>query len=232
MQEAKLNIRILQQNTGIRQKRKESFAFDFCFSPSRLCRRHNSSCLAFTLSKYYGFVALILTLVIFIYLLMLYSRHLAKQQYLLNLELINQNEIKAGEGDFSIFPDGSSFIAKGHDFSYDTDIFGPGSLFQFLNRTCTGYGSEVLACWLSDPYELRTVLRERQQTVAEIGLKIIWRQSFLATGINRNLDRNNILGMTKWLAAGQKNKSSAVRRLCLLAFPSLACITLLRQLWV
>ena len=185
------------------------------------------SCLAFTLSKYYGFVALILTLVIFIYLLMLYSRHLAKQQYLLNLELINQNEIKAGEGDFSIFPDGSSFIAKGHDFSYDTDIFGPGSLFKFLNRTCTGYGSEVLACWLSDPYELRTVLRERQQTVAEIGLKIIWRQSFLATGINRNLDRNNILGMTKWLAAGQKNKSSAVRRLCLLAFPSLACITLL-----
>lgn len=185
------------------------------------------SCLAFTLSKYYGFVALILTLVIFIYLLMLYSRHLAKQQYLLNLELINQNEIKAGEGDFSIFPDGSSFIAKGHDFSYDTDIFGPGSLFQFLNRTCTGYGSEVLACWLSDPYELRTVLRERQQTVAEIGLKIIWRQSFLATGINRNLDRNNILGMTKWLAAGQKNKSSAVRRICLLTLPSLACITLL-----
>lgn len=185
------------------------------------------SCLAFTLSKYYGFVALILTLVIFIYLLMLYSRHLAKQQYLLNLELINQNEIKAGEGDFSIFPDGSSFIAKGHDFSYDTDIFGPGSLFQFLNRTCTGYGSEVLACWLSDPYELRTVLRERQQTVAEIGLKIIWRQSFLATGINRNLDRNNILGMTKWLALGQKNKSSAVRRICLLALPSLACITLL-----
>lgn len=185
------------------------------------------SCLAFTLSKYYGFVALILTLVIFIYLLMLYSRHLAKQQYLLNLELINQNEIKAGEGDFSIFPDGSSFIAKGHDFSYDTDIFGPGSLFQFLNRTCTGYGSEVLAGWLSDPYELRTVLKERQQTVAEIGLKIIWRQSFLATGINRNLDRNNILGMTKWLALGQKNKSSAVRRICLLALPSLACITLL-----
>lgn len=185
------------------------------------------SCLAFTLSKYYGFIALILTLVIFIYLLMLYSRHLAKQQHLLNLELINQNEIKAGEGDFSIFPDGSSFIAKGHDFSYDTDIFGPGSLFQFLNRTCTGYGSEVLACWLSDPYELRTVLKERQQTVAEIGLKIIWRQSFLATGINRNLDRNNILGMTKWLAVGQKNKSSAVRRICLLALPSLACITLL-----
>lgn len=185
------------------------------------------SCLAFTLSKYYGFIALILTLVIFIYLLMLYSRHLAKQQYLLNLELINQNEIKAGEGDFSIFPDGSSFIAKGHDFSYDTDIFGPGSLFQFLNRTCTGYGSEVLACWLSDPYELRTVLKERQQTVAEIGLKIIWRQSFLATGINRNLDRNNILRMTKWLAVGQKNKSSAVRRICLLALPSLACITLL-----
>lgn len=183
--------------------------------------------LAFTLSKYYGFAAMILTMVIFIYLLKLYSRHLVKQQYLLNLELINQNEIKAVEGDFSIFPDGSSFIVKGHDFSYDTDVFGPGSLFQFLNRTCTGYGSEVLAGWLSDPYELHTVLKERQQTVAEIGLKIIWRQSFLATGINRNLDRNNILGMTKWLAAGQKNKSSAVQRLCILALPSLACITLL-----
>ncbi len=183
--------------------------------------------LAFTLSKYYGFAALILTLVIFVYLLKLYSEHLLKQQLLLDLELINLNEIKAVEGDFSIFPDGSSFAVRGHDFSYDTDVFGPGSLFQFLNRTCTGYGSEVLAGWLSDPYELNTLLKVRQQTVAEIGLKIKWRQSFLATGINRNLDRKNILGMTKWLASGQKNKSSAIRRILLWALPSLACITLL-----
>ncbi len=182
--------------------------------------------LAFTLSKYYGFAALILTLVLFIYLLKLYSDHLIKQQYLSDLELINLNEIKAVEGDFSIFPDGSSFAVKGHDFSYDTDVFGPGSLFQFLNRTCTGYGSEVLAGWLSDPYELNSLLKVRQQTVEEIGLKINWRQSFLATGINRNLDRKNILGMTKWLAAGKKNKSPASRRLLLWILPSLACISL------
>ncbi|MBP1665919.1 MAG: mutS 1 [Bacteroidetes bacterium] len=181
---------------------------------------------SFTFSKYYGFAALLLVTGIFIYLLKIYSDHLARQQYLSDLELINLNEVKAAEGDYSVFGDGSSFGLKGHDFSYDTDLFGPGSLFQFLNRTCTGYGSEVLAGWLADPYILAPSLKSRQETISELAGKLTWRQSFLATGINKNLNSRNIQGLTKWLSAETKISSSGFKKAILWIFPSLACVSL------
>jgi hypothetical protein len=183
--------------------------------------------ISFTFSKVLGFTALLLFSGIFIYLLKLFSDHQLKQQYLSDLKLINLNEVKAAEGDYSIFGCGSSFEMRGHDFSYDIDIFGPGSLFQFLNRTCTGYGSEVLAGWLADPYILAPFLRSRQQTISELAGKLAWRQSFLATGINKNLNRGNIQGLTKWLSAEPGIRSSVFKKAIIWILPFLACASLL-----
>lgn len=183
--------------------------------------------LSFTLSKYYGFAVLLFVSGIFIYLLKIYSDHLARQQYLSDLELINLNEVRASEGDYSVFGDGSSFGLKSHDFSYDTDLFGQGSLFQFLNRTCTGYGSEVLAGWLADPYILAPFLKSRQQTISELAAKLTWRQSFLATGINKDLNSRNIKGLTKWLSEETEISSYGFKKVILWIFPLLACVSLL-----
>jgi len=52
-----------------------------------------------------------------------------------NLTLINQNEVAAISGNFSAFDDGNSYTDIRHDFSFDIDLFGSASLFQYLNRT-------------------------------------------------------------------------------------------------
>ena len=90
----------------------------------------------------------------------LFSVHSAKKVFLGSLAKINQNEADAISGDMSAFETGDSYIDPKHDFSYDIDLFGHSSLFQYLNRTVTDYGRDILAEWLSDPYRLSLDLQK------------------------------------------------------------------------
>jgi hypothetical protein len=125
-----------------------------------------------------------------------------------------------------MFKDGSCFSHAGHDFSYDLDIFGESSLFQYLNRTCTGYGREVLAGWLSDPYILSSSLELRQKTIDELSSMNDWRQSFLATGMNKSLERDQISGFTEWLTKEPVIDSSVFRRIIIWLLPALTLTSL------
>ncbi|MEO0734887.1 MAG: hypothetical protein AAFZ52_18765, partial [Bacteroidota bacterium] len=60
-------------------------------------------------------------------------------------------ELRALNHDFSRFADGVEFLEPGHPYTLDLDIFGPHSLFQFLNRTVTAPGKERLAVALLAP---------------------------------------------------------------------------------
>jgi hypothetical protein len=179
----------------------------------------------FTISSLSGTISLLLVIAIFLYLLKSYSKHTSRKEYLVNLEVINLNEGKALEGDFSMFKDGGCFSHAGHDFSYDLDIFGASSLFQYLNRTCTGYGRDVLAEWLSDPYILSSSLEFRQRTINELASMNDWRQSFLATGMNKSLERDQISGFTEWLKKESVINSSVFRRIIIWLLPALTLIS-------
>jgi DNA mismatch repair ATPase MutS len=183
--------------------------------------------VSFTISNSFGIISLFLVVTIFLYLLKSYSLHTSRKEYLVNLEVINTNEEKALSGDYSMFEDGNSFARTGHDFSYDLDIFGASSLFQYLNRTCTGYGRQVLAGWLSDPYSISPLLEKRQKTIAEISAKHSWRQSFLATGLNKSLEQEHISGLTGWLSEESVLNSSVFRKTIIWVLPSLTLISLI-----
>ena len=101
-----------------------------------------------------GIIVIGLLTVLFLYLLKLFSIHSGRKEFLSNLALINQNEANALSGDLSAFEAGSSFTDLKHDFSFDVDLFGASSLFQFINRTVTDYGRNILAGWLTDPFNL------------------------------------------------------------------------------
>ena len=175
--------------------------------------------MSFDLSKYLGFSVLVFFVSLFLFLLRCDALHSSHKVYLENLELINLNEAKALDGDFSMFNDGSTFIRNDHDFTYDADIFGPSSLFQYLCRTCTGYGSQVLAGWLSDPYTVSISLAKRQETIKEMSGKDQWRKSFLATGMNRTLDESQISGLTAWLSKEDLINTSAYRKVIMWLLP-------------
>ncbi|NIM02165.1 MAG: DNA mismatch repair protein MutS [Acidobacteria bacterium] len=64
-------------------------------------------------------------------------------------------------------PDGSRFIDAEHPYASDLDLFGPGSLFEFLCAARTADGEARLAGWLAHPADPRKV-RDRQEAIAEL----------------------------------------------------------------
>jgi len=138
-----------------------------------------------------------------------------------NLVRINRSGISALDGDYSDFDGGDVWKDKNHDFSNDTDLFGEDSLFRYLNRTVTGYGREILAGWLSDPYRLRNNIKARQEAVDELAEKLRWRQEFMAHGLGKPLEKEDIESLRKWLEGKEDQHLSQVLRIIAIVSPIL-----------
>lgn len=98
------------------------------------------------------------------------------------LKKLAEDELKALEHSFLYFADGTEFQDAEHFYSYDLDLFGKGSLFQYLNRTATLGGKRKLAGWLKHPLMSDSEIRQRQNGVREMATLIDWRLEFLAEG--------------------------------------------------
>ena len=95
-----------------------------------------------------------------------------------------QDELKGMEGDFTPFETGAQYQNPQHPYSFDLDVFGKDSLFNWICRTITSGGSDVLAENLSRETPLsREELAKKtalQKELAEQGEN--WRMEFLALG--------------------------------------------------
>lgn len=174
---------------------------------------------AFTWTVFAGFFTLLVVLSIFLFLVKRFSEESVKMIFFENLVKINNDELSALSGDYSAFDDGSEWNDTEHDFANDIDLFGEDSLFQYLNRTVTGYGREILAKWLSDPYSLRDKIAERQEAVMELISKLKWRQEFIAGGIDKSLEKQDLSGLEKWLNDRNLLLSSATKKFAVFFFP-------------
>ncbi|HKK43707.1 MAG TPA: hypothetical protein VJ963_14920 [Bacteroidales bacterium] len=172
-----------------------------------------------------GTISLVFFIALFIVVLKLFIRHTKYKNYIANLAVINRNEAAALSGDLSAFNTGKDYIDIHHDFSHDVDLFGKSSLFHYINRTITGYGRNILAAWLSDPYSLSAEFDERQNVIRELADKKEWRQGFMASGMSVPLDEKSIAGLTGWLNAMNKSSSSLIRRILIILLPAVACLT-------
>jgi len=91
---------------------------------------------------------------------------------------INNTEIKVLNRDYFSLNAGSEFIDHTHPFSYDIDLFGKGSFFQYCNRTVTAEGKQEFVDKLRDN-DIHNV-EEKQQGIIELSQKPKWRQQFSA----------------------------------------------------
>jgi len=181
----------------------------------------------FTYTVFTGILSLTIISVLFFYLLKLYSNHSEKKEFLGNLAIINQNESDAVSGDLSAFEAGNSYIDTSHDFSNDVDLFGNSSLFQYLNRTVTGYGRDILAGWLCDPFPLSPELIFRQEAIRELALKHRWRHEFMAYGMKKPLEKSHITGLLEWMGETSVIKSSSIKKILIYILPAAAILSLL-----
>jgi ABC-type multidrug transport system fused ATPase/permease subunit len=180
----------------------------------------------FTVSFFVGIILILVTVSLFFYLLKFYSSHSDKKEIFNNLSRINRNEADALEGNLSSFDGGNSYTDIGHDFSNDVDLFGILSLFQYINRTVTTYGRDILAAWLSDPYPLSHELISHQEAIKELANKEKWRHEFMATGMKKPLEKSHIINLLDWMAEPPQIKSSPVKKFLIWILPAAALISL------
>ena len=145
-----------------------------------------------------------------------------KLKYYQNLVDINWNEIKAINRDFSAFESGNEFIHVDHDFSYDLDLFGENSFFQFLNRTVTSGGKDKLAGSIQQSSHSAEAIRQKQLAINELADRLDWRQQFLATG--RNTEKNNSATLISFLNQAVQLKYTSFLKILLIVLPAITLL--------
>jgi hypothetical protein len=75
----------------------------------------------------------------------------------------------------------TTFAPADHLYAADLDLFGRGSLFEFLSTARTATGERILAEWLLAPGEIGAV-RARQEAVRELAPRLDLREDLALTG--------------------------------------------------
>jgi len=119
----------------------------------------------------------------------LHHEHLAK---------VNEWEAASLNHDFQAYHDGAAFLDTSHPYAVDLDLFGPFSVFQYMNRASTALGRQKLAHWLTQPAQPEAI-KERQQATAELKDMLDWRQHFQAYGMEAEDELEEIKMLESWL---------------------------------
>jgi len=133
---------------------------------------------------------------IFLFLVSKHTDLQHKKNKIQSLININETEIKVLNNDKTELDLGNEYKNSQHEFSYDIDLFGNGSFFQYLNRTAIKSGKDKLAKILSE----NTIdnIENKQKGLKELANKAKWRQNFSATASLVNVDAKDRL-IVDWL---------------------------------
>ena len=124
-----------------------------------------------------------IALVLFLYLVKIHTEKFKEKAYNEKKQLVLSQELDAMDLRYNEFDDGKEFIDINHLYSHDLDLFGPQSLFQYINRTVTQPGKKRLADWMMYHLRNRQAIIERQEAVQELSEKREFRQHFRAMGL-------------------------------------------------
>lgn len=139
----------------------------------------------------------ILCLGTFLYFIRLYDIQKRKLDITEALATINKNEINILNGMPAPYENGKAYINTHHSYTYDLDIFGENSLYQFINRTTTSFGKEALASSLLNPSKDEII--DRQLAIKELADQINFRQLLQANGIIHQGEEKKLSSLQHWL---------------------------------
>lgn len=153
----------------------------------------------FGLSNTDFYYAILLPLVGFIVLVRKQTAARDLKERLSYLSLLNQREAKALGFESIEFDGGHAFADVHHAYSHDLDLFGSGSVFQYLNRCGTHSGEIKLANDLKHPTYSQVELHYRQEAVRELAAHLELRQQVWAIGKQINDTAFDVRGLLNWL---------------------------------
>ncbi|MFT3847085.1 MAG: hypothetical protein QM725_18665 [Lacibacter sp.] len=116
---------------------------------------------------------------------------------------INLQEIDVLHHKFTHLPGGNEFQPADHSYANDLDIFGKSSLYQYINRTTSQQGNQLMASWLLNSASA-TLIHQRQAAVKELEQNTEWRQQLQAFGLSKQITTATQNKIEQWLQ--QENK--------------------------
>ena len=129
-----------------------------------------------------------------------YDARLKRKMIHLNkLIRINTRETEVLNGNYSTLDSGNEFVNEDHPYTHDLDIFGMGSLFQYINRTSTIFGKERLADYFNSAFQYRDEIPERQKAVEELAGNIEFRQRLQLIFQDQETSRRDLAALSGWL---------------------------------
>jgi MutS domain V/MutS domain III len=162
---------------------------------------------------------------VFFYLVRRYNTAFKRSQVLENLVTLNRLEGKALDFDYSNFKPGKQYVDPHHSYSHDLDLFGNGSVFQYLNRCGTEIGEDKLASWLLRPQPSAQPIMERQEAVRELHDKIEFRQDFWANAMLNKGSVSEIKKVLDWLKEESLFEGKTGYKILLIAGPVITLST-------
>ena len=136
--------------------------------------------------------------VLFFIQIAVHERVLQRREHLRRQRIVNEMELDRAARRLDRFDAGTEYLDPEHPYSGDLDLFGAGSLFQFVSRANTLLGKHRLADWLRFPAKLEEI-RRRQTAVRELTPLLDWRQEFAARGLQAAESKAEPSAFLEWL---------------------------------
>jgi ABC-type multidrug transport system fused ATPase/permease subunit len=120
---------------------------------------------------------------------------------------INQHEIDSLQKKLEGYEDGYGFTEPVHPYASDLDLFGPFSIFQWLNRCHADQSKKLLADFLKNPLDAPTI-QKKQEAVKEMAKKQMASQQFQSMAMANPLTDKTEKRIRQWmnLPAGDYEK--------------------------
>ena len=118
---------------------------------------------------------------------------------------VAENELKYLNHQYTEFDGGERFTSKNPHLAGDFDLFGNGSLYQYLNRCVTSHGNELLADCLSFAEKNTSKIIENQEAIKELSENIEFITEFRANGLAVDCENDDIEGFNQWLNEPDEN---------------------------
>jgi hypothetical protein len=116
-----------------------------------------------------GILSLAVATGVFIFLVVRHGRLSYNMDRFGRLAEVNRMYVNRMQTDWVNFSDcGQEFTDDAHPYTGDLDIFGPKSLFQWLNTAHTHYGRNALCALLKNPDKSMGAVKRRQSAVKEL----------------------------------------------------------------
>ena len=128
-----------------------------------------------------------------------------RDKFLSNKLMINQNELKFLEHQYDKRETGDEYSYLNPHLSADFDIFGQGSLFQYISRCSTKIGKTRLAEDLCLFQKNKNLIKEKQEAIKELSGKNVFTQDFQTYGMFISENGNELSSLQTWLNQSPEN---------------------------